>query len=46
MPDDPRFAALMERCDFEQPAVPEARRAVVVVARHAHRPTRAGTACR
>ena len=29
--DDPRFDELMERCDFEQPAVPEARRSVVLV---------------
>ncbi len=29
--DDERFAALMERCAFEQPAVAEARRAVVRV---------------
>src|SRR4051794_27729161 len=29
--DDPRFAGLMERCDFEQPEIPQARRAVVVV---------------
>src|SRR3954465_9752794 len=30
--DDPRFAGLMERCDFDQPEIPQARRAVVVVA--------------
>ncbi len=29
--DDPRFESLMERCGFEQPAVAEARRAVVRV---------------
>ena len=29
--DDPRFDDLMERCDFEQPAVSEARRSVVLV---------------
>ena len=29
--DDPRFEELMERCDFEQPAVSESRRAVVLV---------------
>jgi predicted pyridoxine 5'-phosphate oxidase superfamily flavin-nucleotide-binding protein len=29
--DDPRFGELIERCDFEQPAVTEARRAIVVV---------------
>ena len=28
---DPRFAELLERCDFEQPAVPESRRSVVLV---------------
>jgi predicted pyridoxine 5'-phosphate oxidase superfamily flavin-nucleotide-binding protein len=29
--DDPRFDELMERCDFEQPAVLEARRSIVLV---------------
>src|SRR5688572_25654588 len=29
--DDPRFEELMRRADFEQPAVPQARRAVVLV---------------
>jgi len=38
--DDPRFAELMERCDFELPAVSEARRSVVVV--HV---TRIGDSC-
>jgi hypothetical protein len=28
---DPRFAELIERCDFEDPGVPEARRSIVVV---------------
>ena len=44
--DDPRFEELMERCDFEQPAVSESRRAVVLVHVTQGRPTRAGTACR
>jgi hypothetical protein len=30
-PDDPRFDELLERCAFEDPAVPEARRSVVLV---------------
>jgi hypothetical protein len=30
-PGDPRFAELLERCGFEEPAAPEARRAVIVV---------------
>src|SRR5690242_14942680 len=30
-PDDPDFAALLERCDFEDPAIPEAHRAIIVV---------------
>jgi hypothetical protein len=30
-PGDPRFADLLERCAFEDPAVPEARRAIVLV---------------
>jgi hypothetical protein len=30
-PDDPRFADLLVRCHFEDPAVPEARRSIVVV---------------
>jgi predicted pyridoxine 5'-phosphate oxidase superfamily flavin-nucleotide-binding protein len=30
-PDDPRFAALMERCAFDDLSIPEARRAVIVV---------------
>jgi hypothetical protein len=30
-PDDPGFAALLERCGFEEPSLPEARRAVIVV---------------
>ena len=28
---DPRFPELLERCDFEEPPVPESRRAVVLV---------------
>ena len=31
LPEDPRFAELLERCEFAGPAHPEARRAVVVV---------------
>src|SRR5688500_12629730 len=38
--DDPRFEELMQRCDFEQPPVAEARRAVVVV-----EVTRVGDSC-
>jgi hypothetical protein len=30
-PQDPGFAALVERCGFEEPSMPEARRAVIVV---------------
>jgi hypothetical protein len=30
-PDDPAFDALLARCDFEEPSLPEARRAVIVV---------------
>jgi hypothetical protein len=30
LPDDPRFADLLERCDFEEPGGREARRAVVI----------------
>jgi hypothetical protein len=30
-PDDPEFAALLERCGFEEPSLPEARRAIIVV---------------
>jgi hypothetical protein len=30
-PDDPRFAELLEHCDFEDPSVPEARRSIVLV---------------
>ena len=30
-PDDPRFAELLERCAFEDPSIPEARRAIVLV---------------
>jgi hypothetical protein len=30
-PGDPEFAALLERCGFEEPSLPEARRAIVVV---------------
>ena len=30
-PDDPRFAELLERCAFEEPAIPESRRAIVLV---------------
>jgi hypothetical protein len=29
--DDPRFGALLERCGFDEPAAPEARRAIIVV---------------
>ncbi len=31
MPDDERFSALLERCGFSEPAIPESRRAIVVV---------------
>jgi hypothetical protein len=31
MPDDPRFAELLERCGFDEPAIPESRRSIVVV---------------
>jgi Pyridoxamine 5'-phosphate oxidase len=31
MSSDPRFAELLERCDFSEPAVPESRRSIVVV---------------
>ncbi|HEX4625259.1 MAG TPA: pyridoxamine 5'-phosphate oxidase family protein [Solirubrobacteraceae bacterium] len=31
MPGDPRYDALLERCAFEEPAIPESRRAVVLV---------------
>jgi hypothetical protein len=31
MPDDPRFEELFERCRFDEPSVPEARRSVVLV---------------
>ena len=31
MPGDPRYAELLERCEFEQPGGDEARRAIVVV---------------
>lgn len=30
-PDDPRFPELLERCAFEDPAVPESRRSIVAV---------------
>jgi hypothetical protein len=30
-PTDPRFAAVLERCAFDEPAIPESRRAIVVV---------------
>jgi hypothetical protein len=30
-PGDPEFAALLERCGFDEPSLPEARRAVIVV---------------
>jgi Pyridoxamine 5'-phosphate oxidase len=30
-PDDPRFDELLERCEFEEPAAPEARRSIVLV---------------
>ena len=30
-PDDPRFDELLERCAFEDPAIPEARRSIVLV---------------
>jgi hypothetical protein len=30
-PDDPRFAELIERCAFDEPAIEESRRAVIVV---------------
>jgi hypothetical protein len=30
-PGDPEFDALLERCAFEEPSLPEARRAVIVV---------------
>jgi Pyridoxamine 5'-phosphate oxidase len=30
-PGDPRFDALLERCTFDDPALPESRRAIVVV---------------
>ena len=31
LPDDPRFADLLERCAFEEPALPESRRSIVLV---------------
>ena len=31
MPEDPRFAELLDRCDFAEPAAAEARRSIVVV---------------
>jgi hypothetical protein len=31
LPDDPRFDELLDRCDFEQPPVPESRRSIVLV---------------
>ncbi len=31
MPGDPRYDALLERCAFEEPGIPESRRAVVLV---------------
>ena len=37
---DPRFDELLERCDFEQPEVPESRRAIVLV-----RVTRVSDSC-
>ena len=37
---DPRFEELLERCDFEQPEVPESRRAIVLV-----RVTRVSDSC-
>jgi Pyridoxamine 5'-phosphate oxidase len=30
-PEDPRFDELLERCEFDDPAVPEARRSIVLV---------------
>jgi len=30
-PHDPEFAALLERCGFDEPSLPEARRSIVVV---------------
>jgi hypothetical protein len=30
-PDDPRFGELLERCQFEDPSIPEARRSIVLV---------------
>jgi hypothetical protein len=30
-PEDPRFAELLERCAFEEPAIPESRRAIVLI---------------
>ena len=38
--EDPRFDELLERCDFEQPQVPESRRAIVLV-----RVTRVSDSC-
>jgi hypothetical protein len=37
---DPRFEELLERCEFEQPEVPESRRAIVIV-----RVTRVSDSC-
>jgi hypothetical protein len=31
MPDDPRYRALLERAGFEEPAIPESRRSIVLV---------------
>jgi len=31
VPGDPRFAELLERCGFEEPAIPESRRSIVLV---------------
>jgi hypothetical protein len=30
-PDDPEFGALLERCAFDEPSLPEGRRAIIVV---------------
>jgi hypothetical protein len=31
LPSDPRYEPLLERCAFEEPAVPQSRRAVILV---------------
>ena len=44
--DDPRFDELLAEAGFEEPTIPEGRRAIVARRRHPDRLARAATACR